>query len=73
MDTNVPTALDAEAAAQHLGIASSTLAKLRMSGDGPVFCKLGRRVVYRVDDLNSWLESNIRRSTSDPGAAEARA
>lgn len=63
MSTNILSAFDAEAAAQYLGIATSTLAKLRMSGDGPIFCKIGRRVVYRVDDLNEWLATRRRKST----------
>ena len=71
MSTNIPSAFDAEAAAQHLGIATSTLAKLRLSGDGPVFCKIGRRVIYRVDDLNDFLDSKVRSSTSDPGVTSA--
>jgi len=72
MSTNILSAFNAEAAARHLGIAASTRAKLRSSGDGPNFCKIGRRVVYRVDDLNSWLDSKVRRSTSDPSAVEVK-
>jgi hypothetical protein len=45
------------------------LAKLRLSGNGPVYCKLGRRVLYRREDLEAWLETRIARHTSD---AEAR-
>ena len=67
MDTNVPMALNADAAARYLGIAPSTLAKMRLSGRGPVFCKLGRRVIYRRMDLDAWLDSRRRRSTSDEG------
>ena len=42
-------------AAKYLGLAESTLAKLRMGRDGPVFHKLGRAVVYDRDDLDAWL------------------
>jgi predicted DNA-binding transcriptional regulator AlpA len=63
--TNNPITLTAEEAAKVLGLAASTLAKLRLSGNGPVYCKLGRRVVYRREDLAVWLESRVARDTSD--------
>jgi predicted DNA-binding transcriptional regulator AlpA len=65
MATNDPIALTAVEAAKVLGLAESTLAKLRLTGAGPVYCKLGRRVVYRQGDLAAWLESRIARDTSD--------
>jgi predicted DNA-binding transcriptional regulator AlpA len=68
MTTNNPTALTAAEAARVLGLASSTLAKLRLTGNGPTYCKLGRRVVYRRTDLEVWLESRVARDTSDAGA-----
>ena len=46
------SAVRAPDAAKYLGLSASTLAKLRMTGDGPAFSKLGRRVVvYRLVDL----------------------
>ena len=68
MMTNNPITLTADAAARLLGLAPSTLAKLRLSGNGPIYCKLGRRVVYRRDDLDAWLESRVARNTSDADA-----
>jgi predicted DNA-binding transcriptional regulator AlpA len=68
MTINHPIGLTATEAAKVLGLASSTLAKLRLSGTGPVYCKLGRRVVYRREDLTSWLESHVARNTSDADA-----
>jgi hypothetical protein len=69
MMINSPFVLSARDAARAMGIAPSTLAKMRLSGNGPVYCKLGRRVVYRREDLAAWLESHVARNTSD---AEAR-
>jgi predicted DNA-binding transcriptional regulator AlpA len=69
MTTHDPITLIAGEAAKLLGLAPSTLAKLRLTGDGPVYCKLGRRVLYRREDLEAWLETRIARHTSD---AEAR-
>jgi predicted DNA-binding transcriptional regulator AlpA len=66
--TSNPITLTALEAAKFLGLAPSTLAKLRLSGNGPVYCKLGRRVVYRGHDLEAWLESHIARNTSDADA-----
>lgn len=58
------------AAADYTGSSVSTLAKLRMTGDGPAYIKLGpRKIVYDPDDLDRWLTSRRRTSTSDPGPA----
>ena len=48
------------------GLARSTLAKLRLRGDGPRFVKIGAAVRYREDDVQAWLAAQPRRrSTSD--------
>jgi hypothetical protein len=66
MDTKfLVRTMDAQSAAAALGLSESTLAKLRLSGNGPAYCKIGRRVVYRPDDLASWLDSRKRLSTSE--------
>jgi hypothetical protein len=62
--------LDTGQAAEHCGLGHSTLVKYRVFGGGPPFFKLGRRVVYDVDDLDIWLEARRRISTSDNGACE---
>lgn len=54
-------------AAKYCGSSASTFEKLRLTGGGPVYSKIGRRVVYRVEDLDAWLDANRRRSTSDAG------
>ncbi|NVJ64372.1 MAG: helix-turn-helix domain-containing protein [Flavobacteriaceae bacterium] len=54
-----------KAAAHYLGLAASTLNKMRLKGNGPEFIKLGpRRVVYDLRDLDRWLASRRRKSTS---------
>jgi predicted DNA-binding transcriptional regulator AlpA len=53
--------LSPDAAAKFLGLAVSTLAKMRLSGNGPVYCKLGRRVVYRRENLEAWIETRVVR------------
>lgn len=61
------TAISAKAAADYVGLSESTLAKLRLKGNGPIYCKLGRRVVYRRSDLDAWLQSRSTRDTTDAG------
>ena len=63
--------LDAQKAADWTGLSTSTLAKLRLTGSGPIFAKLGRRVVYRIDDLEAWIEAHRFKSTSEYGAKRA--
>jgi predicted DNA-binding transcriptional regulator AlpA len=56
--------LRTEAAARYLGLARSTLAKMRVRGDGPPYAKAGSRVVvYDIADLNAWLRGTRRTST----------
>ncbi len=56
------------AAAEFLGLSASTLAKMRLRGDGPIYSKAGSRaVVYDLADLESWLTARKRSSTSDDG------
>ncbi|MBM4073845.1 MAG: helix-turn-helix domain-containing protein [Planctomycetes bacterium] len=61
--------LRAPQAAQRLGLSNSTLAKLRMSGLGPRYMKLGRCVVYDLADLDTWAASRKRASTSEQSQA----
>ena len=56
-------------AARYLGVSGSFLAKKRCTGGGPPFCKIGRRVLYDIADLQEFAEQAKRRSTSDSGAA----
>ena len=69
MNTQIPSNLSADQAAELLGLAKSTLSKMRLSGGGPAFIKMGRRVAYRPDDIEAWLKSHRRISTSDVGNA----
>jgi predicted DNA-binding transcriptional regulator AlpA len=62
---DLPKVVTASVAARIVGLSESTLAKLRLNGNGPVYCKLGRRVVYRPVDLDQWLQSRTARDTSD--------
>ncbi len=45
-----------------------TLEKHRSYGTGPIYRKIGGRVVYTLEDLQAWSERAARRSTTDPDA-----
>ena len=64
----LPKVVTAKTAARYVGLSESTLTKLRLNGNGPIYCKLGRRVVYRPIDLDLWLQSRTVRDTSDADA-----
>ena len=66
--SHLPNVVSTKIAARLVGLSESTLAKLRLTGNGPVYCKLGRRVVYRPFDLEQWLQSRTTRDTSDADA-----
>lgn len=54
-----------EQAADFLGLSKSTLAKMRLSGNGPAYIKLGaRRVGYLKEDLCGWIEARRFQSTT---------
>ncbi|WP_439358813.1 helix-turn-helix transcriptional regulator [Bradyrhizobium sp. DASA03007] len=57
-------------AAAYLRLGESTLAKLFVTGDGPPAIKVGRSVRYETGDLDAWMSSRRRRSTSDSGSAK---
>ncbi len=50
-----------------LGLSARTLQKWRLQGVGPRYLKLGHAVRYAREDLETFLNSGRRRSTSDPG------
>ena len=61
------TLLNEEKTAEFLGLSTATLRKWRWEGKEPRFIKLGRRVVYRMSDIEAYLEKQSRLSTSDNG------
>lgn len=63
-----PPLLRTPDAALLLGLSARTLEKHRCFGTGPVYRKLGGRIVYAVEDLVRWAEQGARRSTNDSEA-----
>ena len=60
-----PRYLRTPEAARFLGLSGRTLEKHRTYGTGPRYSKLGGRVVYRLEDLQAWVERGAKASTSD--------
>ncbi len=52
-------------AATRLKVSSSLLAKLRVSGGGPRFVKIGRSVRYTQSGLRDYQKARTRGSTSE--------
>lgn len=67
-----PRYLRTDEAAQFLGLSPRTLEKHRTYGTGPIYRKLGGRVVYAVADLQQWADLGKVSSTSDPNSRTVR-
>jgi excisionase family DNA binding protein len=52
-------------AARFLRLSERTLERLRVSGGGPKYVKIGRRVFYRQQDLEAWVADHLVGSTSE--------
>ena len=46
-------------------VSEATLERWRTEGIGPVFLKLQGRVLYRVEDVESFESDSLRKSTSE--------
>ena len=60
--------LNTKESAGFLGLSPHTLAKWRITGYGPPYYRLGRRILYSPTILRLWSAATIRVSTSDSGA-----
>ncbi len=63
-DSNWPRFVRTPEAARLLDLSPRTLEKHRCDGTGPIFHKLGGRVVYAVSELQAWVEACARQSTA---------
>ena len=67
------TLLTQREAATVLRLGERTLERLRMTGLGPRYVKLNRRVAYQQCDLDEWVAGRLRHSTSETALAQGRA
>jgi len=65
---NKPVMLKVTEAADYLGVSKGFLDKLRITGGGPEFYKIGAQVRYTPADLDAWLSERKRASTSEYAA-----
>jgi len=65
-DVQESTLLSTAELAVRYRIPVATSAKWRWSGFGPPYVKFGSRVFYRQSDIEDWIASNRRTSTSTP-------
>jgi Helix-turn-helix domain len=57
--------LNVSEAAEYAGVSPSYLNKRRVYGGGPLFIKVGRRVVYDRGNLDAWLTKQTVANTSE--------
>ena len=66
MSTNLaglpPRYLRTPEASRFVGLSIRTLEKHRIYGTGPRYSKLGGRVVYRIEDLQTWVDAAAKAS-----------
>jgi predicted DNA-binding transcriptional regulator AlpA len=58
-------------AAAYIRSSASTLAKKRLFGGGPRYLKIGQSVRYLKADLDAWMLTDARVSTSDTSSKAA--
>jgi len=66
IDSTWPRFVRTPEAARLLDLSPRTLEKHRCDGTGPIYHKLGGRVVYAAADLQAWIDACARQSTSNP-------
>ena len=60
-------------AAEYLGVSKSFLNKRRVTGEPPAFLKIGKIVAYSLHELDRYLTTCHRKSTSDKSRNPSRA
>ncbi|MEX3787337.1 helix-turn-helix domain-containing protein [Paraburkholderia sp. BR14374] len=56
--------------AERWDVSEATLERWRSDGIGPVFLKLQGRVLYRLEDVESFEAESLRKSTSERADAQ---
>ena len=60
-------------AAELLRLSPRTLERHRVAGTGPRFTKAGRRVLYKITELETWTTERTYTSTAEADEARAAA
>jgi excisionase family DNA binding protein len=64
--------LTQDEAAALLRVSERSLERWRVEGQGPLFRRFGRRIVYGRSDLQAWAEARVFQSTAAADRAETR-
>jgi hypothetical protein len=68
----IPTNLTEAEATNFLGLKNrQTLANWRHLRKGPAYCRVGRRIIYRIEDLDSYIHSRRVDPEGDSCGAQA--
>lgn len=67
--TMKPTCLNQKELAERWTISHRTLERWRWAGEGPVYMKIGGRVVYRIADVEAF-ERDVLQATIDQDVPE---
>ena len=65
MSDPLPRYLGQEEAAAYVGLSPRTLQRMRVTGEGPRYVKVRRRVVYDRFDLDDWAAKRKQRFTGE--------
>lgn len=69
-NTSPSPMIDADQAALCMGVQKATLAVWRCTGRYKLpFVRVGRRVMYRVSDIEAWLQERTVTQATESGAA----
>jgi hypothetical protein len=62
--------LDVGQLAQRWHLATGTLDHWRLRGNGPLFMKIGGKVLYRLSDVEAFESANVRQETKKDTGVE---
>jgi len=55
---NLPETLNQKQAAYYIGMSTGYLKQKRLDGEGPVYSRIGKRVIYQKKDLDTFLNDH---------------
>ena len=55
---STPHSLSEADGASYSGVSRAYLRQARAQGKGPAFCRFGRAVRYRIEDLDAWINAH---------------
>ena len=58
------TNLVTKEAASYIGMSEDFMKRARITGKGPMFVKIGRKVLYRIVDLDNFVAQNLHMNLS---------